>query len=123
MIVIFKNNHQTRFQLDHNKRYKFCVHDFGCTFQRSVTKVLPHGTFLALDSNLVAKNCLNPCQNIIFFEFDANQIWQTIKFSLPSFDILSIKDLEYVNFSISTLDNEKIALKDYFVKIEILECQ
>ena len=88
MIVIFRSNNATRFQLDPSKSYEFCIHDFACIFPRSVTKLLTHGTFLALESNLVAKSSVNPCQSIMFFEFDANKIWQSVKPSFQSFDSL-----------------------------------
>ena len=120
MIVIFRSNNATRFQLDPSKSYEFCIHDLACIFPRSVTKLLTHGTFLALESNLVAKSSVNPCQSIMFFEFDANKIWQSVKPSFQSFDSLTIKDLEYAHFEISTL-HEKIPVTQLICKIEIRE--
>ena len=121
MIVIFRKSNVTRFQLDPGKTYKFTVVDFACTFSRTVTKRLSHGSFLAVESNLIAKNSLNPSQTIMFFEFDANKSWQYVKSSFESFDSLSIKDLEYAHFGISTIFNEKIPLNDFVIKVEIRE--
>ena len=120
MIVIFRRNSSTRFQLDPMKQYEFCIHDFYCLFPRSVTKLLTHGTFLALESNLVAKSSLNPCQSIMFFEFDANKIWQSVKPSFQCFDSLTLKDLEYASFNVSTL-KEQIPVSQLICKLEIRE--
>ena len=120
MIVIFRSSSSTRFLLDPSKHYEFCIHDFACIFPRSVTKLLTHGTFLALESNLVAKSSLNPCQSIMFFEFDANKIWQSVKPAFQCFDILNIKDLEYASFNLSTI-KEQIPVSQLICKIEIRE--
>ena len=120
MIVIFRNSSSTRFQLDPSKHYEFSIIDFGCQFPRSVTKLLTHGTFLALESNLVAKSSLNPCQSIMFFDYDANKIWQSVKPAFQSFDSLTIKDLEYASFHVSTL-NEKVPVNQLICKVEIRE--